>query len=240
MGLLFVVDGGTGVGQVAQHYLQSANFSVRLLSTENNVIRSAERARPAAILIDALAPDGAGMDLCAQIRGTRSLARMPVILLAVEASEEGRILGLELGSDDFITGLHSAAELVARVQAVIRRFARAQNAFPLGSLPCSMPAVTRPIRTRDIELDPCAMRILVRGDEVETTSLEFRLMYYLTYYPSRVFSRDQLLDAVWGTQYASPRCVDACVRRLRRKIEPNLARPTYLKTVRGAGYCLSA
>ena len=79
------------------------------------------------------------------------------------------------------------------------------------------------------------MKFVVRGGEVEVTNLEFRLMYYLSFNRSRVFTRDELLDAVWGTQYASPRCVDACVRRLRRKIEPNLTKPTYLKTVRGGG-----
>lgn len=241
MELVFVVEGGTGVGRIAQRHLEYANFSVRLLSTERDVVQQAERGNPAVIMIDALAPDGRGLELCAEVRANRSLARKPVILLAVEASEEQRILGLELGGDDYITGLHSASEFVARVQAVIRRFARTTLPWnvSLGSLPSSWPA-TGPIKSGDIEIDPSAMRISVRGDEVEITNLEFRLMYYLSFNRSRVFSRDQLLDAVWGTQFASPRCVDACVRRLRRKIEPNLTRPTYLKTVRGAGYCLSA
>lgn len=242
MELAFVVEGGTGIGRVAQHHLESSDFAVRVLSTGRNVIQQAERVRPAAIMIDAQAAKGRGLELCAQVRATFSLARTPLILLAFDASEEQRIFGLELGADDYITGLHSAPEFVARVRAVIRRLGRTlpwRSNFSLGTLPSFWPA-TGPIKSGDIEIDPSAMRVLVRGDEITITSLEFRLMYYLSFNRSRVFTRDQLLDAVWGTQYASPRCVDACVRRLRRKIEPNLTRPTYLKTVRGAGYCLAA
>lgn len=243
MPLGFVVEGGTGVGQLARQQLESADFSVRVLLMNNNVPQLAEKARPAVIMIDALACGGAGLDLCVRIRMNRFLARTPVILLAFQASEDQRIAGLEMGGDDYITGLYSATEFVARVQAVIRRFARSfppEATLSSGTVPGALPVLTLPIRTKDIELDPLGMKILVRGDEIETTTLEFRLMYYLSYHRSRVFTRDQLLDAVWGTQYASPRCVDACVRRLRKKIEPNLTKPTYLKTVRGAGYCFTA
>ena len=91
----------------------------------------------------------------------------------------------------------------------------------------------------DIQMDTSAMKVFVCGVEVATTTLEFRLMYYLAKQQYRVFTRDQLLDAVWGTQFATPRSVDACIGRIRRKIEPDKTRPTYLKTVRGAGYLLN-
>lgn len=239
---VFVVEGGTGVGRVVQHFLESSNFVVRMLSIESDVAQRAERALPSIFIIDALALGHSGLELCGRLRAIRSLSRTPVVLVALEASEEDRIFGLESGADDYITGLDSPREFVARVRAVIRRFERVsglQSAVSLGVLP-PLAAMTTALRTGDIELDPYAKRILVRGDEVEITNLEFRLMYYLTFHRSRVFSRDELLDAVWGAQYASPRCVDACVRRLRRKIEPNQTRPTYLKTVRGAGYCLAS
>jgi two-component system, OmpR family, alkaline phosphatase synthesis response regulator PhoP len=237
---VFIVEGGTGVGEVAQHHLELGGFAVRVLSIGNNVIQRAERARPALVMIDAMAPGDSGLQLCSRIRGTLSLVKTPVILLGVETSVEERIAGLESGADDYITGILSTQEFMARVRAVIRRFARTASLRSGHSFGFPASLAMGPIRTGDIELDPSAMKILVRGGEVETTSLEFRLMYYLTHFRSRVFSRDELLDAVWGMQYANPRCVDACVRRLRRKIEPNLARPTYLKTVRGAGYCLRA
>jgi DNA-binding response OmpR family regulator len=239
----FVVEGGTGVGKVVQHHLESSRFNVRVFSIESEVILRAERARPALFVIDALAPGHSGLELCGRIRATRSLARTPVILVAYDATEEDRIYGLESGADDYITGVSFAGEFLARVRAVIRRFERVfglQSAVSVGALPPAVAGMAGPLKSGDLELDPTAMRILVRGGEVEITSLEFRLMYYLSFHRSRVFSRDELLDAVWGTQYANPRCVDACVRRLRRKIEPNQTRPTYLKTVRGAGYCLAA
>lgn len=237
---VFIVEGGTGVGEVAQHHLELAGFAVRIFSIASNVIQRAEQVHPSLLMIDAMAPSGAGRHLCSRIRGTPSLVKTPVILLGLETSLEERIAGLESGADDYITGMLSAPEFLARVRAVIRRFARIPSPQSGHSFAFPASLAMGPIRTGDIELDPSAMRILVRGGEVETTSLEFRLMYYLTHFRSRVFSRDELLDAVWGMQYANPRCVDACVRRLRRKIEPNLARPTYLKTVRGAGYCLAA
>jgi DNA-binding response OmpR family regulator len=237
---VFIVEGGTGVGEVAQHHLELAGFAVRLLSIGNNVIERAERARPELLMIDAMAPSDAGLQLCSRIRATPLLLKTPVILLGVETSVEERIAGLESGADDYITGILSVQEFTARVRAVIRRFARTAGLQSQHSFGRPAQLAMGPIRTGDIELDPSAMKILIRGGEVETTSLEFRLMYYLTHFRARVFSRDELLDAVWGMQYANPRCVDACVRRLRRKIEPDLARPTYLKTVRGAGYCLAA
>jgi two-component system phosphate regulon response regulator PhoB len=141
--------------------------------------------------------------------------------------EEDRIRGLELGADDCINKPFASRELVARVQAVLRRFSR--------RLPN---AVTK---IGDIEIDLAAMRLCVRGAEISTTTLEFRLMDYLARNQGRVFTRDQLLDAVWGEmQFITPRSVDACVRRIRDKIEPNSARPTYLKTIRGVGYRLDS
>jgi DNA-binding response OmpR family regulator len=242
MQIVFVVDGGTGVAQLAQQLLERAGFVVHMLSTESNVIQRAQRNHPVLIMIDTRISGNRGLDLCRRIREASSLSRTPVILLAAESSEEESISGLEAGADDYISEF-SGREFVARIQAVIRRFARmvpcagipqpsaALNHFLGGSAPA--------IKAGDIEIDTSSMRISVRGSEIETTTLEFRLMYYLSHHRACVLSRDQLLDAVWGTQYVGPRTVDACVRRLRHKIEPDRSSPTYLKTIRGAGYCLN-
>lgn len=142
-------------------------------------------------------------------------------------AEEDRVRGLELGGDDCISKPFSSRELVARVQAVLRRFARRRP--------------TPVMQIGDIEIDLSAMRLLVRGAEISTTTLEFRLMDYLARNHGRVFTRDQLLDAVWGEmQFVTPRSVDACIRRIREKIEPDSTRPTYLKTIRGVGYRLDS
>jgi DNA-binding response OmpR family regulator len=121
----------------------------------------------------------------------------------------------------------SPRELVARVQAVLRRF--------------TAPVVRAGTESADLIIDSLAMKLSVRGSEVPTTSLEFRLIEYLARHRGQVFTRDLLLDAVWGDmQFVTPRSVDACIRRIREKIEPNRASPTYLKTIRGVGYRLDA
>jgi DNA-binding response OmpR family regulator len=166
-----------------------------------------------------------------------------VILFVANASEEECVLGLEAGADDFIVESLGEREIAARARAVIRRFARTEIRFALlhASRAFLHPWIGNPgptIKAGDIEIDPSAMRISFGGSEVPTTNLEFRLLYYLVHFEARVFTRDQLLDAVWGTPNVELRCVDACIRRIRRKIEPDPLRPVYLKTVRGAGYRL--
>ena len=133
------------------------------------------------------------------------------------------MLGLELGADDYIPIPCSPRELVARVKAVMRRFER--------------PLPPSPMKVGEIEIDPSAMTLMVRGAMVPTTATEFRLLDYFARHKGRVFSRDHLLDSVWrDTAYVTPRSVDVYVRRIREKIEPDPENPRYLKTVRGAGY----
>jgi DNA-binding response OmpR family regulator len=147
----------------------------------------------------------------------------PVIFLTAKSGEADRVLGLELGADDYIPKPFSPRELVARVKAVLRRFER-----PLA------PEITR---HGELIVDSGAMTLTVRGQQIETTATEFRLLEYLARHPGRVFTRDQLLDAVWrDTAYVTPRSVDVYVRRIREKIEVDPEQPLFLRTVRGAGY----
>src|SRR5580698_6859923 len=224
--LIFVLEDETEICELAQWCLEEAGYAVRVFST-SNVIQEAEDYHPALMLITMMMPDGNGLDLCRQIRRNRALARTPIVFLIPESAEEHRALALESGADDCIVKPFSPRELVARVQAVLRRFT---------------PADGRPhIEPADLVIDSLAMKLSVRGSEVSTTSLEFRLMEYLARHRGQVFTRDLLLDAVWGdTQFVTPRSVDACIRRIREKIEPDRASPTYLKTIRGVGYRLDA
>lgn len=238
MELVFVVGAESKAAQFARYQLQLAGFSVRAMM-EDDLIKRGQRVSPTLIVLDATTPSIDEVMLCRRIRASYSFARTPILVLAGDASEQQRINGLEAGADDYLSFLPGGKEFVARARALIRRFARF-DALSLDHAIGFANSDTAPLRAGDIELDTSSMKVLVRGEEIETTSLEFRLMYYLTHNRTRVFTRDQLLDAVWGGLELSPRCVDACVRRLRRKIEPDYAKPIYLKTIRGAGYCLAA
>jgi two-component system phosphate regulon response regulator PhoB len=170
-----------------------------------------------------MVPGGDGRDVCRQLREHLGLSSIPIIFMTARAGENDRVRGLELGADDYITKPFSTRELVARVNAVLRRFER--------------PEAPSVIRFEEVEIDASAMQLKVRGAQTTTTATEFRLLDYLARHPGRVFSRDQLLDAVWGdARFVTPRSVDVYVRRIREKVEVDAEDPRYLITVRGAGY----
>jgi DNA-binding response OmpR family regulator len=220
---IFVVEDDPDISRLMRHHLEAAGFAIRVYPTGSSVISEAERQRPALFLLDIMVPGRDGLELCRQIRQMPTLAMVPVIFVTAKSSEADRVLGLELGADDYIPKPFSPRELVARVKAVLRRFER--------------PLSPAPVRAGEIEIDPGAMILTVRGKPVTTTATEFRLLDHFARHIGRVFTRDQLLDSVWrDTSYVTPRSVDVYVRRIREKIEPDPENPRYIKTVRGAGY----
>jgi len=224
---IFVVEDDPDISRLVRHHLEGAGFAVKLFPTGNSVVMEAERQRPTLFILDIMVPGRDGLELCRQIRQMPLLASTPVIFLTAKSGEADRILGLELGADDYIPKPFSPRELVARVKAVLRRFER--------------PMSQSPLKVGEIEIDPGAMTLTVGGQLVATTATEFRLLDYFARHSGRVFSRDQLLDSVWrDTAYVTPRSVDVYVRRIREKIEPDPESPRYLKTVRGAGYRFEA
>jgi two-component system phosphate regulon response regulator PhoB len=170
-----------------------------------------------------MVPGGDGLDVCKRLRKHPGLCAVPIIFLTARAGENDRVLGLEMGADDYITKPFSTRELVARVRAVLRRFERPDA-----------PSVTS---FEEVIIDANAMQLTVRGEVIPTTATEFRLLDYLARHPGRVFNRDHLLDAVWGdARFVTPRSVDVYISRIREKIEADPENPRHLKTVRGAGY----
>ena len=224
---IFAVEDDTDISRLVRHHLEGAGFVVKVFATGNTVVMESERQRPTLFILDIMVPGRDGLELCRQIRQTPLLSSTPVIFLTAKSGEADRILGLELGADDYIPKPFSPRELVARVKAVLRRFER--------------PLSQSPLKVGEIEIDPSAMTLTVRGQLVGTTATEFRLLDYFARHIGRVFTRDQLLDSVWrDTAYVTPRSVDVYVRRIREKIEPDPESPRYLKTVRGAGYRFEA
>ena len=220
---IFVLEDDTDISRLVQHNLEAAGFVARIFIATAAVLADAERKAPDLFLLDIMVPEGDGLDLCRRIRRNPALASTPVIFLTARTSESDRVLGLELGADDYITKPFSPRELIARVKAVLRRFER--------------PTVPTQLQFDAVEIDASAMQVKVRGEIMATTATEFRLLDYLARHPGRVFSRDHLLDAVWGdARFVTPRSVDVYVRRIREKIETDVENPQYLVTVRGAGY----
>ena len=220
---IFVLEDDTDIARLVQHHLEAAGFAARLFHTPTNVIPDAERQPPALFLLDIMVPGGDGLDVCRRLRSHPGLSSVPIIFLTARAGENDRVRGLEMGADDYITKPFATRELVARVKAVLRRFER--------------PTTPSVIRFEDVVIDANAMQLTVRGQVTTTTATEFRLLDYLARHPGRVFSRDHLLDAVWGdARFVTPRSVDVYVRRIREKIELDPENPHYLMTRRGAGY----
>jgi two-component system phosphate regulon response regulator PhoB len=227
MQLIFVVEGEMESRSLAHESLEQAGYLVHTFSTAQ-IIEDAEKNCPALMLISAELPDGSGLDLCRNIRQHPVLGSTRIVLLTDVNNDADRAQGLESGADDCVTKPFTPRELVARVRAVLRR-----SVAPISATSSVDPA--------ELVIDSSAMKLSVRGNEIATTTLEFRLIDYLARHRGQVFTRDALLDAVWGDmQFVTPRSVDACVRRIREKIEPDRTVPSYLKTIRGVGYRLDA
>jgi DNA-binding response OmpR family regulator len=221
---IFVVEDDSDIARLVRHHLEGAGYRVRCYSSTHSVLADALRERPALLLLDIMVPGGDGIELCRQIRQSgQALSGTPIVFLTARSSEADRIRGLETGADDYITKPFSPRELLARVKAVLRR--------------CEAPPVPSLIRAGELEIDALAMVLTVRGAVITVTATEFRLLHYLARHAGRVFTRDQILDAVWKeTAFVTPRSVDVYVRKLRSKIEVDPEEPRYLRTVRGAGY----
>jgi DNA-binding response OmpR family regulator len=237
--ICIITESETNVEKLVMDLVRHEGFAVRVCLMGHDTIQQMEPLRPTLVMIQTTVAWGTVVGLCQGFRR----AGIPVIVLSANASEEERILGLEAGADDYITVSSSRREIVARLRATIRRVTRREGNdwthVPPPLFDATLVTHNPTMKVGDIEIDPRAMRVLIRGIEIETTNLEFRLLYYLIKNLTRVFTRDQLLEAIWGPQNnVELRSVDACVRRLRYKIEPDPLHPTYVRTVRGAGYCL--
>lgn len=223
---VFLLEDDADISRLVQYHVEKAGFAVRTFEIGRNVVSEAERSPPALFLLDVMVPDGDGMDVCRRIRAHDTLKSVPIIFLTARAAESDRVRGLELGADDYITKPFGTRELVARIRAVLRR-----------SEPKAETDAEKVLHIEDLDIDTSAMQLRVKGELVVMTATEFRLLEYLARHPGRMFSRDHLLDAVWGdSRFVTPRSVDVYVRRIREKIEIDPETPRYLKTMRGAGY----
>jgi two-component system, OmpR family, response regulator ResD len=220
-GSILVVDDEPTITDVVSRYLERAGYSTRVAGDGADALRIAGESRPDLVVLDLMLP---GMDGLEVMRRLREHEGVSVILLTAKGEHADRIIGLRRGADDYVVKPFSPAELVARVDAVLRRVD-------------NPPQLEEPIAFDDLELDPVARRVTVRGQEVQLTVREYDLLLHFVRHPGQVFSRDQLMDAVWQCSfYTDTSTVTVHVRRLRAKIEEDPSNPRWLQTVWGVGY----
>ncbi|MDQ6705038.1 MAG: response regulator transcription factor [Acidobacteriota bacterium] len=218
-----VVEDEAELAALVEYNLTRSGFQSRILPGARNTLEELESWKPDLIVLDVMLPGADGFDLCRQIRKTSSLARTPILFLTARSDEVDRVLGLEIGGDDYITKPFSPRELMARVKAHLRR----------GEPEAEIQHVT----IGPVELDRAGHRVFLAGKELELTSTEFRLLDFFVAHAGLAYSREQLLAEVWGEQhFVTPRTVDVHVRRLREHIEAQPDDPQFLVTVRGFGY----
>jgi DNA-binding response OmpR family regulator len=219
---ILVVEDEMKIARLVRDYLQHAGFEVIVTGNGESALASARGSKPDLVVLDLGLPGRDGLDVTRELRRSSNI---PIVMLTARGDEADRIVGLELGADDYVVKPFSPKELVARVRAVLRRTAAAGAARP------------EVLRAADVEVDVPRMRVSVGGRSVDLTPTEFQLLVALIREPGRVFTRAQLLDAVHGVAIESyERAIDAHVKNIRRKIEPIPGRPRYLLTVHGVGY----
>jgi two-component system alkaline phosphatase synthesis response regulator PhoP len=221
MRTVLVVDDEPRIVQLARDYLEHAGFRVSVASDGRAAVEAVRRDRPDLVVLDLGLPGLDGLEVTRELRRD---SQIPIVMLTARDDELDKLLGLELGADDYLTKPFSPRELVARVKAVLRRTERAAEPGEL-------------VRAGDVTLDLARMRAEVAGTPVDLTTTEFRLLATLAASPGRIFTRGQLLDSLRGVAFESyERAIDSHVKNLRRKIEPDPREPRYVLTVYGVGY----
>ena len=223
MKTVLVVDDEPKIIQLARDYLEHAGFAVLTARDGKTALAGVRSAKPDLVILDLGLPGMDGLDVT---RAVRKDSNVPIVMLTARGEESDKLVGLELGADDYVTKPFSPKELVARVRAVLRR-AESAGEGPSAEV----------IRAGDVALDVPRMRLTVGGRPVDVTPTEFQLLAALARQPGRIFTRAQLLDAVRGVAFESyERAIDAHVKNIRRKIEPDPHEPRYVLTVYGVGY----
>ena len=223
---ILVVEDERDIRELVRFHLEQEGYAVREADTGESGLALAAAERPALVVLDLMLPGLDGLEVCRRLRSTDATRSVPVIMLTAKAAEVDRVLGLELGADDYVTKPFSPRELVARVRAVLRR-AHAEE----------VPAGHEVFERGRLRVDFDTYEVFLDGRSLSLSLRELELLKFFVRHPNRVYDRLQLLDLVWGPEmHVEPRTVDVHVRRLRKRIERDDADPELIVTVRGVGY----
>jgi DNA-binding response OmpR family regulator len=221
---ILVIDDEPSIREVVTLYLQRAGYRVLVAADGEAALQALDRHSPDLVVLDLMLPQVDGLEITRKMRATGDT---PIIMLTARREETDRILGLEMGADDYVVKPFSPRELVSRVKAVLRRTGGVPHVGDNGQV----------LSFGDLRIDPQTRLVEVGGEESSLTATEFDLLWALARHPRQVLNRDQLLDMVWGfNEYVDPSTVTVHVRRLREKIEPDPSHPRHVLTVWGVGY----
>lgn len=224
MAAILVVDDEEPIQELLRFNLEKEGYRVRLASDGLEALEVIEKEPPDLVVLDLMLPGIDGLEVCRRLRTNPKFQELPVIILTAKGEEIDKVLGLELGADDYITKPFSPRELLARIKARLRRSK-------------SVPEGTEEIRRGDLRISISRFQVFVRDEEIELTHKEFELLRVLVLHPGRVYSRDELLGQIWGYDFmGDTRTVDVHIRHLRQKIEKDPSNPDMVETLRGVGY----
>jgi phosphate regulon transcriptional regulator PhoB len=223
---ILVVEDEPDIRKLVQYNLAQERFKVLETEDGEQALKLLQHEKPDLVILDLMLPGLSGIELCRILRQRNETAKMPILILTAKAGEADRVIGLEMGADDYLTKPFSPRELVARVRAILRRTQPPESKE-------SLPAYER----GGLKIDFSTYEVLLHGKTIKLTLKEFELLRFLVQNPNRVLSRDQLLDRVWGGDtFVTPRTVDVHIRRLRKAIEKDDSTPKWILTLRGVGY----
>lgn len=225
---ILVVEDEPDISKLVSYNLSQEHFKVLTAEDGEQALKLIQREKPNLVVLDLMLPGLSGMEVCKILRQRPETAKLPILMLTAKAGEADRVVGLEMGADDYLAKPFSPREMVARVRAILRRAHASSHPEP-------QPAYDKGA----LKIDFTTYEVFVRGKAVKLTLKEFELLRFLVHNPNRVLSRDQLLDRVWGGEtYVTPRTVDVHIRRLRKAIEKDDSKPKWILTLRGVGYKL--
>lgn len=223
---ILVVEDEPDIRKLIHYNLAQEHYRVLEAEDGEKALRLIQREKPDLIILDLLLPGMSGLELCRALRGRPDTAHVPILMLTAKASEADRVVGLELGADDYLTKPFSPREMLARAKAILRRSEMQATA-----------ADQETYERAPLRINFATYDVQVKGKPVRLTLKEFELLRALVQNPNRVLTRDQLLDRAWGGEtFITPRTVDVHIRRLRKAIEKNDRRPEWILTIRGVGY----
>ncbi len=223
---ILVVEDEPDIRNLVNYNLSQEHYKVLEAEDGEQALKIVQRDKPSLVVLDLMLPGLSGMEVCKRLREQSDTEKLPILMLTAKAGEADRVVGLEMGADDYLAKPFSPRELVARVRAILRR---ANGATPPQSLPS--------YHKGGLKIDFATYEVFARGRAIKLTLKEFELLKFLVQNPNRVLNRDQLLDRVWGGDtFVTPRTVDVHIRRLRKAIEKDDSHPKWILTLRGVGY----